>query len=711
MRRNHLIYFGITFPLLVVLLTHKSANSQILSRYSNGYFALLLVFTLGSTIFFIARKSIVFRLKRLLDKLKEKGLPDRVPSRYYWILIAAIHLVHISLVFCLLPPSSVFSNQPILQVDYAHHYHQVASVVETLSKEGQHWAYDPSFCAGYPLGTVFDVDMKLVEVVTFLLSLLGMGVALAYNITILSHFLFVPTILFWACRAFRFDRGATLLVTISGTLLWHSYPYVLTFNKSGICAFVLAVYWGFLTASLFYRFLQTQRAGAYILFVFSLSVSLLVHILMPFLLAGLMFSLYFHAFRNLSVKVHGLLVLACGIAFASNWWWISTVFEFMQQRVDTPYFASLSLSVVLMNTFRGQEPDIALAVLGLLGFACFFKKDKRIGIMGVSCIIWFFFLAYMLEGIKLLNTLEPTRFKMPLAVVSMVGVSIGIPILYGNYRFRRINFRQALPVVVLALFFFARYLSPTTMFSKEFKNSKQTIAPLTEWIEEFTSKEARIAIMDMSPGFLSGAKIRYFSDRHFIGGPFASINLKHGYATLTAYRFFTKPFGRLTKDDVTHYANLYNIKWIITSTDEGSATFGGFSPSVKLVKQFIIDKQGKSRAPEKVTNAFFHLKRKPGEYPISIFELTQSSDYFLRGAGHAEASLNQIVIRDATPGGVVLKFHWLDTLKTIPPMPLKKYEIDESPVGFIEVDNGGVRDFVIRNSYAKAAATTRSLAQ
>jgi hypothetical protein len=48
---------------------------------------------------------------------------------------------------------------------------------------------------------------------------------------------------------------------------------------------------------------------------------------------------------------------------------------------------------------------------------------------------------------------------------------------------------------------------------------------------------------------------------------------------------------------------------------------------------------------------------------------------------------------------VVLKYHWLETLRTDPPLKISKYPVEGDEVGYLEIDNRNTSDFVIYNSY------------
>ena len=123
------------------------------------------------------------------------------------------------------------------------------------------------------------------------------------------------------------------------------------------------------------------------------------------------------------------------------------------------------------------------------------------------------------------------------------------------------------------------------------------------------------------------------------------------------------------------YADLFNVKWIISTDKKVSKIFDTFTPTVKKVEEI------------------------PGRTTFSIYEIDRKPDYFLVGSGKLTSELNKITIQNAGSNETVIKYHWLETLAVKPELPLEKYEIDKSPIGFIKVDNGDIRDFVIYNTY------------
>ena len=67
----------------------------------------------------------------------------------------------------------------------------------------------------------------------------------------------------------------------------------------------------------------------------------------------------------------------------------------------------------------------------------------------------------------------------------------------------------------------------------------------------------------------------------------------------------------------------------------------------------------------------------------------------LEGRGEVFAELDRIQVRNAEGERLLLKYHWMPTLRTEPPLRLEEVRRHGMPVGFIAVRPGGVRDFAI----------------
>jgi hypothetical protein len=612
----------------------------------------------------------------------------------HWKVVALLGIaLHLALVAVYLPPSSVFSTDPVLETDYAHHFHQVELAVQAFSS-GRTWTYDPTFCAGYPEGTLFDVDVKLAEVTAFLITRLGVQLPLAYNLTILGAFASVPFLLLAFCRNFGLDRRTTLLVLYTGVLLWHAQPMLVLFNSSGMFGFVFAVYWALYTASVLHRCLERPGPGTLLWLLLALAVGFHAHILAPFLMVAPFAALYGRRFRTLPWKTHVLLAVAALGAVAANAWWIRNVVAFWDDRVATTFFPPKSLVELLETLIGMKELAPALAVLGLWGFLSSRRKNPALALAGSVSIAWYSVLTWLLVSVPFLRGLEPARFEIPCVVVAMIGTSLGIGAVLDGFEWPRVGLARAVPILLVVAVFAAQALGPRTPFENRFRDRPDDLAPLNDWIAASTSSAGRIAFMDRSPGYMTAARVACYNQRQFIGGPFSQLNMRHSHASFTEDRFLGQRLADLTGDEVASLLERYNIRWVVTTTDEGAATFRTLGPLVEPLESFVLREPG--AGADSVEDSPFGQYRRPESHsPITTFRARGDWSWFLVGSGRLTAAPNRITVSDASPGGVVIKYHWVEPLRTSPSLPVRPYPVEGSPVGFVQVENGSVRNFTI----------------
>jgi hypothetical protein len=84
---------------------------------------------------------------------------------------------------------------------------------------------------------------------------------------------------------------------------------------------------------------------------------------------------------------------------------------------------------------------------------------------------------------------------------------------------------------------------------------------------------------------------------------------------------------------------------------------------------------------------------------FTIYDVRQPASWFITGDGAVAATYNRLEVTNASAGSLVLKYHWVDTLRTEPVLPLRPVYLGQDPVPFIAVDNGQVTNFVIVHDY------------
>jgi len=70
-----------------------------------------------------------------------------------------------------------------------------------------------------------------------------------------------------------------------------------------------------------------------------------------------------------------------------------------------------------------------------------------------------------------------------------------------------------------------------------------------------------------------------------------------------------------------------------------------------------------------------------------IYEIKRKPSYYLKGRGEVKAEINRLKLSNvsAVDGEIIIKYHWMDQFKTVPPLLIEKYSVPEHPVGFIKV--------------------------
>ncbi len=93
-------------------------------------------------------------------------------------ILAVIFGTHLIATLFFFPPEDILNSRPVLSLDHSLHYQQVVRAREVFGDSYRLHAYDPYFMAGYPGGTIFDIDSKGVELWCAFLGFAGTARAL-----------------------------------------------------------------------------------------------------------------------------------------------------------------------------------------------------------------------------------------------------------------------------------------------------------------------------------------------------------------------------------------------------------------------------------------------------------------------------------------------------------------------------------------------------
>jgi hypothetical protein len=174
-----------------------------------------------------------------------------------------------------------------------------------------------------------------------------------------------------------------------------------------------------------------------------------------------------------------------------------------------------------------------------------------------------------------------------------------------------------------------------------------------------------------------GAWLPACSGAQVIGGPSYLVWTKFNYANADQESAFGRLVATISSAELATVLGRYNVHWVVVNT--------AFRNWVNLADW------------DRLHPGTFTPVTTQG--PFEIMAVAEPSTWFFQGAGAVQADTNRLAVRSASPGGVVIKYHWLPSLRTVPALPIRPMYIGDDPIAFIAVDNGSTADFEIIQSY------------
>jgi hypothetical protein len=320
--------------------------------------------------------------------------------------------------------------------------------------------------------------------------------------------------------------------------------------------------------------------------------------------------------------------------------------------------------------------------LGIMGLI-FWKKqgDKLKFWTFLPSFIFLFLVSYFGSYIRFLSAFAPLRFMHPLAFLSLIPASLSISQGF-NLVAKHSPQRQAIVISIIIFILISPFLlSPISAIV--LPNRIADPLPdkgyaLINWIKENTDNTGRILIE------LSGNTEIYFNthlpstlsvlcDRQFIGGPWFGTSYHDvSFANFCFGRIFGRPIEEFSPQNIKEYLEIYNIHWIIAWSDESKALFSSRPDMYPLLTQ--IDR-------------------------FRIYHVPHISSFFSKGTGKINVAYNRIEVSEASQGELILKYHYIPSLKVDPPLPIEGVKVLDVPVGFIKVKNAELSNFTIYNEY------------
>jgi hypothetical protein len=179
-----------------------------------------------------------------------------------------------------------------------------------------------------------------------------------------------------------------------------------------------------------------------------------------------------------------------------------------------------------------------------------------------------------------------------------------------------------------------------------------------------------------------GSFLPHLTGHQLIGGPINLYNDRHHFAEFHSGLLFKRGIWRFTDEELSRYFDLYNIVAIVA-----------FHP----------------RSLERLTALQGLLVPVERSANVVLFRVNREPGWFLSGSGRVEAGLNRLECTGVSGAEVVLKYHWLEGLRSEPDVRIEPVRLLDDPIPFIKIINPPSRLLAraIRRSRARAVPGPR----
>jgi hypothetical protein len=298
------------------------------------------------------------------------------------------------------------------------------------------------------------------------------------------------------------------------------------------------------------------------------------------------------------------------------------------------------------------------------------KQEKHLALSLFSSLIIFLIIGFLGSRIGL-GTLQPGRFLMPAAIL----MSLIIAKVFKDL----IREKNTLYLTMIIALFISSICAPQSFgYGYNACSPRGEAKRLLDFIRNNIKNSGRILVQDSEkrdpyfgchfPGIIPHA-----TSKEMAGGP--------GWVLYKDFKFVSfiddtvfgrKPLKKISDYRLKQYLELYNIRYILTYSNIAHEFFGK-------------------------SNMFKHIF-KAGAY--NIYEYLESKgSYCYEGTADIRVDYDKIFVENASPGTIILKYHYIDTLRIRPDwLKIGPVRLMDDPIPFIKVENGTCTNFTIYNA-------------
>jgi len=612
------------------------------------------------------------------------------------ILIVGLCLLHDAAIFLAMGGRAGFaSSWPVLIADNGMHYHHAVRSAQALRETGRTASYDPSFMSGYAMSIVSDASANLA-----ILAVWAFGrsdPADAYQIYVLSCMAAIPWLMALAGFAWRAGPNAVAAAVLFNLIyFWTDFP-----KKYAICgmlAYLVAVPMVLVTTAALTGYLDRGGRGRWAAAALGSIGVFLVHPTTCMILAPAAALAYVAAIvearrsgRQVPAIRHAALWCIPIVVVLANVFWLVPGIRLLSTKGNSAFaFFHPEPVAGRLGSIVVTEPPIqaVLCGLGLAGLAVLWRRD-RVAAAGLGGLMaagfgW----GYLAGFSRALDFLQPGRHTYAFYTAAALASAIGVAEAFARLRVGgpgRLDRWMSLGCLLIGLRFFGL---PIAQSAASMSRPEPLLAgrpsPRLSWIldcirihlhpgERLLYEEGGRAIPGVSDPFRGRNYSGVIPSRtgvELLGGPYLHIPVKANFTQFGEGKLFGK--DDWDRAHFVRYARLYRPAAILCWTPKARA-FCLANPD--LIR--ILEDDG--------TMLFGRVLGFEGPT--------------IRGIAAVTASPGRLRIGDATPdadGLVVLRYHSIPHLRTVPVVPLESIYLEDDPVPFIAFrPRSGVKDFEI----------------
>ena len=587
-------------------------------------------------------------------------------------LLGVIFVVHATATLYFFPAAELFNERPVVTLDHSFHYYQAYQTREVFRETFRVDRYYPYFMAGYPGGTIFDLDMKGAELFCAVFPFLD--VARCLKLFILGVYLLMVGTLYWGSRLQGFKLEESFFGLLVFLAYWHwGRPYAGDFRYAGMFSFVCATHLCFLLVGLLRHLPRKTWMKTFFLvgpLAFLIHPTTLIMLPVPFVTSMVVY----HRFWRLSTFLY-LVAWGFGVVFI-NYVWLEPFFKYIWIKTTTEAYYQIHgcgdlLALVAKPTCAIALALIVLALAGVWRLA----RERRltVGLPVLVGSVFLFFVAGAGTYLWGLNQLEPGRFLFggflflaPLSGVGFCHLTACLLPRIKAERTRRFARAALLTVLVLIMLPLSMLESKAFYLHTISTTYPPRVAALIEAVKTHVDGTGRLMIEDLPAAHYGEvhlpALLPLVTGVEQIGGPYPHTFLLYHFATFEWEQTFGKPMDRWDIRSLRPYLDLYNVRWILTAKRESGERVAGWLDAEPVWAQ--------------------------GAY--KLWELARPDLASTKDGPVITGGINRITIENAGASeSYVLNYHWVPGLSVNPPARIYAMGKLDDPVPFIVVEPNG----------------------